>query len=638
MPLSPARRTAIALVAALAVTGAGVSAAWADGGTPDATLEQVAAEAFADPGVVAVTYDGADASTIVIHTDDAGAFTTMSGLALSYANVELADEPAEELVTTAATDVVGGAGTLASDGATTHTCSLGFAAWSPAGEPALLTAGHCTLDGALTDVDRSAPADEPAVGGDGSVVLDDLGTYGFSQFGGPGNTAVGAEVQGETDIAVIDGLADGLSPVPAVADWSTALTGDLAAGSVPVTGVGVAAVGDTVWRSGRSTGWRAGVVTDTGFFAIDGRVVFGHVAEQTGADPLVLRGDSGGPVVVGETAVGIVSGGNAAGDRLLFADLAYALDVVAARAGSYALMLDLVEPQLAEGAAEPGSAVAGTAPAGATVEVTGDIEATLEADGAGAFAFAAPADPGTYDVELVAARGYDRSDAVSATVTVAAPADVDAGDDAEGATGDAQGAGGAAGETGDAAGASDGAEEPGVDGEADGAESGSPDAAGGVGGDGTASGAADGTGGEAETEAAEGGTADTAAAADGDATGAPAGGDASAEGAAASDAADGGDGAEGGTTPSEEGEGLPAKESSAGNEPVAEGIAPAAAPAESASPVPADPLPAAAEAEAARRLEATGIERTATLPLTAAGALALLAGLAMLAARRRWVG
>ncbi|NHI17828.1 S1 family peptidase [Microbacterium excoecariae] len=619
MPLSPARRTAIALVAALAVTGVGVSAAWADGGAPDATLEQVAAEAFADPGVVAVTYDGADASTIVIHTDDADAFTTVSGLARSYANVELADEPAEELVTTAATDVVGGAGTLASDGATTHTCSLGFAAWSPAGEPALLTAGHCTLDGALTDVDRSAPADEPAVGGGGSVVLDDLGTYGFSQFGGPGNTAVGVEVLDETDIAVIDGLADGLSPVPAVADWSTALTGDLAAGSVPVTGVGVAAVGDTVWRSGRSTGWRAGVVTDTGFFAIDGRVVFGHVAEQTGADPLVLRGDSGGPVVVGETAVGIVSGGNAAGDRLLFADLAYALDVVAARAGSYALMLDLVEPELAAGTAEPGSAVAGTAPAGATVEVTGDIEATLEADDAGAFSLAAPADPGTYDVELVAARGYDRSDAVAATVTVAAPADANA----------------EAGADGDAAGASDGAAEAIADGAVDGAETGGADAAGGAGGDGTAEGATDDTGGVDETEA----VADTAAAADDDATGAPAGGDASAEDAASSgaaDAADGGGDAEGASTPSGGAESLPAEDPSSGDEPASGDIAPAAAPAASASSVPADPLPAAAEAEAARRLEATGIERTATLPLTAAGALALLAGLATLAARRRW--
>ena len=90
-----------------------------------------------------------------------------------YANVEL--DAGARLAPEA--DVPGGLGYAADTG---YVCSTGFAAFDPAGLPAVLTAGHCTNDGAAQSATlhfQGVPAGL-------------LGDFGFSQFGGTGNSPV----------------------------------------------------------------------------------------------------------------------------------------------------------------------------------------------------------------------------------------------------------------------------------------------------------------------------------------------------------------------------------------------------------------------------------------------------------------
>src|SRR5699024_1039400 len=118
-----------------------------------------------------------------------------------------------------------------------YVCSAGFSAWDPDGNPVLLTAGHCTGDGAYDTVGLSDPtADNAGTGDDyediGLSPSYDLGVYGFSQFGGPGNTPGNPGDTDLTDIAVIENINPELTLKPEVTDWST--PEDLSASTVKV--------------------------------------------------------------------------------------------------------------------------------------------------------------------------------------------------------------------------------------------------------------------------------------------------------------------------------------------------------------------------------------------------------------------
>ncbi|QGH68444.1 trypsin-like serine protease [Pseudactinotalea sp. HY158] len=317
--------------------------------------------------------------------------------------------------------VVGGAG-IYTDTADNQAsvCSVGFSSWNSTGEPAVVTAGHCTDDGALVDVGLSVPENDAA--GGGILPGPDLGVYGFSQFGGPGNTA-GSEIDPGTDIAVIDEINTDLTLSPEITDWTD--TDDLAASTTVITGVGaVDPNGAAIERSGRTTGHSstsaANVSMIAGVAEVDGRYVLGFLVDDIAVD----QGDSGGPVYQGETAIGIVSGGNPTGNQLWAADLQDAL----AHTDGYTIQLHIDAPAVtapdAGGDIDAGDAITGTAPAGTTlvVQPVGGDEFTVDVDSDGTWSFDAPQELGDYAFTLQAENGYNASETVEHDVNVTLPA------------------------------------------------------------------------------------------------------------------------------------------------------------------------------------------------------------------------
>jgi hypothetical protein len=329
------------------------------------------------------------------------------------------------------TDVVGGAGYIMGGGGSLYACSVGFSAWGPEREPAVLSAGHCTSDGEFSATALSKPSVEPAVGGEGYEVSDAgaLGSFGFYRFGGPGDT-VGAENDPtSTDISVIDVTNGALDILPEVTDWSTAASDDLSAGTIPVYGV-ADPVSGTVSKSGRTTGFTSGDTTVTledtegnpvsgeildGYLRIDGRWVHGFISDAGGAP-----GDSGGAVIQGNNAVGLVSGGPEDGAWLWATRLQDALEYTE----GYEVALDIDAPAITSpannGHVQPGAAITGTAPANAlevAVSTAPNSGSTVPVSG-GAFSLTAPETPGTYTYSLTALNGMSQSETVEHTIVV----------------------------------------------------------------------------------------------------------------------------------------------------------------------------------------------------------------------------
>lgn len=177
-------------------------------------------------------------------------------------------------------DIVGGQGYLSvspdlesfvagEPGSNAWSCSIGFAAFTPTGDPALLSAGHCAFDEdgePLRDTTLTVPSSEDAAGGTQTALpatIDLLGTFGFAQFGG-GDGGLGSNGDTTaTDISTIDiNEAAGWNPVPAVTDWTTA--GDslssLADSVIEIKSVAAPTLGE-VSKSGRTTGFTTGSVS-----------------------------------------------------------------------------------------------------------------------------------------------------------------------------------------------------------------------------------------------------------------------------------------------------------------------------------------------------------------------------------------
>lgn len=404
---------------------------------PSASLDEIASQAFGIPGVVAVTTDNTQIYIEVLNEQGEGGIEPLSAdgqqsveaLAAEFANVTVEEgEPMQPLATN---DVVGGAGYVGFNDAMTAgaLCSVGFSAWAPNGDPAIITAGHCNgSESGYTNLFTTAPSSEPAVGGQGGEITAELGTWGYTQYGGPGNTSVEnpydvkpEELENGTDIAVIDDINSDLNLLPSVTDWTTAGSDDLAKSATSVTSVGSANIGDTIRRSGRTTGSKEGEVTREGYTLVgDPEIgyhpVYGYEAVPNGDYDIALGGDSGGSVVVGNTAVGITSGGSPDGSSLWFADLPEALSQLHQHGGDYQVALDIAEPEVTKANAEQGTQFEGQAPANSEVTIGGDIEATVPADDSGYFSFPAPDKTGSFDITLQAKQGYNVSEKVNATV------------------------------------------------------------------------------------------------------------------------------------------------------------------------------------------------------------------------------
>ncbi|WP_406636489.1 S1 family peptidase [Pseudarthrobacter quantipunctorum] len=354
-----------------------------------------------------------------------------------FANVELDDgtplAPEE--------DVRGGAGYIADTG---WICSTGFSAFDPSGLPAVLTAGHCASDGAAETAELEFQFNRTGL----------LGNFGFSQFGGPGNSPVlrpgsvddplqpGDPGNVGTDIAVVESLRADLDPLPAASTW-----GDVSQpeSEVKIIGTAEPVAGMPVCRSGRTSAWSCGTVDAVGIFVVPGP---GYAA-----DPNDLRafngflsygvqssgGDSGGPYLSGNYAVGTHAAGDTPDEQgnvvENFAVGATLADSLAVLPG-YQLELFLNRPAVsspAPGATyEPGQAISGkvsAAPAtavaaGSNVRITiqGQDAFDVPVNADGTWSFPAPEGKETLRFTAETVNGFSASGAADFEFAPAAPA------------------------------------------------------------------------------------------------------------------------------------------------------------------------------------------------------------------------
>jgi len=377
--------------------------------TPDTVPPGPGASGTVAPGPGPGSGSGPDAGT-----GPASGTLSAEDFVARFANVEL--DAGTDLTPEA--DLVGGLGYVAD---TWEVCSTGFSAFDPAGLPAVLTAGHCSNDGAA----RQASLEFPKWTQGGP-----LGTFGFSQFGGPGNTGiVGDEADPGnvgTDVAIIGSIAPGLEPQPAASTWNDP---SQASPEVKIIGTAEPVEGQPVCRSGRTSAWSCGTIDEVGIYVVQGR----------SADPADLRafsgflsfavqssgGDSGGPWLSGNYAVGIHAAGEGAGAPVNFA-VAASLDDALAVLPGYELELFLNKPAVdfpaPGGTLEPGQAISGNvaaAPATAVaagsavrISVAGQAPFEVPVDSAGSWQFTAPATlsgPFAFTAETV--NGYSASGA-----------------------------------------------------------------------------------------------------------------------------------------------------------------------------------------------------------------------------------
>lgn len=421
-----ARPAACAAAAALGMTGVFVAVPVSAAEVASTDLDVIAEEFWDVDGIQGFATDGD--GNVVLMTLAEDEVREAEKFEEEHSNVEIL-ELAEPLVAFGQDELVGGAGYFTADSPDFQgnggLCSVGFSGWDPQGNPAIITAGHCSLDGGWKHAIRTQPSldlTDPGTGHPiGLLDPESLGTFGFSQYGGPGDTPGEDGTETSTDIAVIDVSNDDLTLLPEVTDWSTAGSEDLAASTTRITAVGQPRFGEPVAKSGRTTGYTADATLDLeeGWIQVSGRWVHGFGAVGLDGAP----GDSGGPIVQGETAVGLVSGGGETEDGEGFLWGTRLQDALHFTDG-YTVALHLEAPALTfpetTGDVEPGADITGTAPAGSMVEITpADGETlTVESNAEGQWSFPAPQDLGQQNFSAVAKVGFDVSEETQFSVNV----------------------------------------------------------------------------------------------------------------------------------------------------------------------------------------------------------------------------
>ncbi|WP_169166622.1 S1 family peptidase [Cellulomonas taurus] len=408
-----------ALVIGLAggITAPTASADDAVAPTAGAAFDEQAVALLGVDGVESVTTDGEGNVVLAVTTPEDDLAPPAEEFVTEHSNVDVQviDAPFSAL---ASTDVVAGAGYVGLlDDGSGFLCSIGFTGFSPSGRPAVISAGHCTGDGLVSRTLLTVPSGDPAGGGGSVRTQAELGTFGYSQFGGPGNTA-GDTDRNATDVSVIDVTNTSLTLRPWVTNWAT--PADLSQSARPVTAVGTAEVGGQVVKSGRTTGLTEGTVGAFGWARVDGRLVYGFETNVRSD-----HGDSGGAVLQGGTAVGVVSGGTTSGGAPLMwaADLPTAL----ARTGGYTVAVSLAAPVLVGPAAnatiEAGALVSGTAPANTTLAVQSSVGESFQVPvtAAGTWSFPATTTTGSVSYTLTVRSGYSASAPLVVGYTVVTP-------------------------------------------------------------------------------------------------------------------------------------------------------------------------------------------------------------------------
>lgn len=269
-------------------------------------------------------------------------------------------------------------------------CSVGFAGFDGSGRQEMLTAGHCTQDGTVT---------RAALEADQSVYL---GSRTFGQFGGAGNTSNTESTPG-TDIGIFAGSSQDLQPFV-----------DTYGGQSKVTGTVAPVVGAPVCDSGRtSRKWNCSTISEVGPFGVYGfngdndvRWVNGFATRMA-----TLGGDSGGSMVSGLKAVGVLSaGGNYNGVEYSFgADLTTYQQQLGHQ-------VELFLPTPSAPPAAPGSTVTGRVPTDSGDTIAPGTRVRVEANGSrtevdvaadGSYRFTAPANGSTATLTVV--NGFSHS-------------------------------------------------------------------------------------------------------------------------------------------------------------------------------------------------------------------------------------
>ena len=328
-------------------------------------------------------------------------------------------------------DIYGGMGyAIGQNGqAPASRCSIGFNAWDASGKNAILSAGHCTEDGSMTDtyvLEANAPNDFLGY-------TDALGTFGFAQFGGPGNSGYPVDATWEdvdtenpgTDISVVESINPALNLHAAVSQWPAG--GDERDQVIKVTDVAAGAVGAEACSSGATTGWSCSTITGEGIFFVQGmdgtlRDVWGYTADNPGQDVLD-QGDSGGAVLIGNKAIGINSANgpgedgaeDTSDDIAMYTGLKDALTRIDG-VKDYQVKLFINAPAITTengSEVEAGSDISGNvkdASEGTQVDVivNGEVVDTVTVDSNGDFTFSAPEQTGAYEFTLQAHKGFDK--------------------------------------------------------------------------------------------------------------------------------------------------------------------------------------------------------------------------------------
>jgi hypothetical protein len=341
--------------------------------------------------------------------------------AARYANVEL--DGGAPLKPEA--DVPGGVGYQTDQ---REICSTGFSAFDSAGMPSVLTAGHCADDGAAKTADllfQGLPNGR-------------LGAFQFSQFGGPGNTTVlnpNSPNPGNVgaDIAVLGKIRQDLDPLPAASTYGNPSEHGP---DVKIIGSAAPVIGMPVCRSGWRTGWSCGHISAVGIFLVGGptyptdpkdiRAFNGFLSYDVQSS----GGDSGGPWISGNYAVGTHSAGDWGGTQN-FAVAATLQDSLKVLPG-YQLELFLNKPGLvapADKTFKAGTSITGrvqAAPAsgvapGSQVRITypGRAPFNVPVDAGGNWSFTAPEAPGPFAFTAETVNGFSRSGAVSLDIVIA---------------------------------------------------------------------------------------------------------------------------------------------------------------------------------------------------------------------------
>lgn len=312
-------------------------------------------------------------------------------------------------------------------------CSTGFSAFDPAGLSTVLTAGHCADDGA---------AKTTALLFQG-VPNGRLGDFVFSQYGGPGNSRVlnpNSPSPGNvgTDIAVIGSLRQDLDPLPAASTY-----GDPSQPGPDVKIIGATApvIGMPVCRSGWRTNWSCGHVAAVGIFLVGGpnyRTDPNDIRAFNGFlsyDVQSSGGDSGGPWISGNYAVGTHSAGDDPQPDMPpppnFAVAATLEDSLKVLPGyQLELFLNKPKPEADPGTTvKAGTSITGKVPAapasavaaGSQVRITyaGRQAFDVPVDGTGNWSFTAPEAPGPFTFTAETVNGYSRSGPVSLNLVIA---------------------------------------------------------------------------------------------------------------------------------------------------------------------------------------------------------------------------